>query len=88
MDGTQLNLFVPNIGKIKNNCGGMDIDRVSKRLYWIHCEKQMIESIDYEGKNKLFVAKVQNPIAVAIYSNYLFWSMNTTGEFEICLNLF
>lgn len=82
MDGTSLKLLITDAGKIVDDSGRIDVDRVNKRIYWNDREKGSIESADYDGNRRLTVVKAANPVALAVDGNILVWSQNTTGGYN------
>ncbi|XP_011503249.1 PREDICTED: low-density lipoprotein receptor-related protein 2-like [Ceratosolen solmsi marchali] len=78
LDGTSLKIVILNAGRIKNNCCRLDVDRLTKRIYWNDCEKGIIESSDYNGNDRVTVIKADDSVALAVYNNHLFWSQNST----------
>lgn len=58
---------------------GLTVDVQSKRLYW--CDQHnlsAIESISYDGTNRLVVLKkstnyISQPYSIQFYNNYIYW---------------
>ncbi|XP_011496201.1 PREDICTED: low-density lipoprotein receptor-related protein 2-like [Ceratosolen solmsi marchali] len=70
-DGTSKKLLISNIGGDE-----IGINSNHKRIFWANTKQKVIESANYEGQNRAFVAKIKNSVALNIYNNELFWIIN------------
>lgn len=82
MDGTEMVKIV----KKANNIGVLTIDLIKGRLYWTSQDaSSRIEWADLEGQKKgttLVELDSKDPLAVAIYQDYLYWTDWNTGDIE------
>ena len=61
---------------------GIELDRGNKRIYWVDGGVDRIESIDYNGNNRVLLSRVTgfHPFGVAMISPFLFvtdWALTT-----------
>ncbi|XP_023317821.1 low-density lipoprotein receptor-related protein 5-like isoform X1 [Trichogramma pretiosum] len=68
MDGTSKKFLISGAGGDE-----LVVDNPSKQIFWINVQAKVIESADYGGGNRAFVAKVQAPSVLAVYDRQLFW---------------
>lgn len=54
---------------------GLASDTIEHRLYWTDAKKQVIESCDYDGKNRRVMAKnLQHPYGVSVTRHHVYWT--------------
>ncbi|KAK2557468.1 Low-density lipoprotein receptor-related protein 6, partial [Acropora cervicornis] len=53
---------------------GMELDKGNKRVYWVDGGTDRIESVNYQGNNRILLSKVKgyHPFGVAMISRFLF----------------
>ncbi|XP_015761127.1 PREDICTED: uncharacterized protein LOC107340287 [Acropora digitifera] len=53
---------------------GMELDRGNKRIYWVDGGTDKVESVNYQGNNRILLSKVNgyHPFGVAMISRFLF----------------
>ena len=61
---------------------GIELDRGNKRIYWVDGGEDRIESIDYNGNNRVLLSRVTgfHPFGVAMIPPFLFvsdWALRT-----------
>ena len=61
---------------------GIELDRGNKRIYWVDGGEDRIESIDYNGNNRVLLKRVNgfHPFGVAMIPPFLFvtdWALRT-----------
>ena len=81
MDGSELVVLVPRI----NEPRGVQIDFQESRLYWASAGDKTIESSDFDGQNRLVVARLPQdswPQGLAILGDSIFWSDHYSGKLE------
>lgn len=81
MDGSD----VVNIVMNANHASGLTQDPESRRLYWASQSRPKgIESADWDGKNRQILVRndIEEPYAVTLYQNYVYWSDWNTGDVE------
>lgn len=52
------------------------LDHKSQKIYWSDARLDKIERSEYDGSNRVVIAKVtpQHPFDIAVYGDYLFWT--------------
>lgn len=68
-----------------NHASGLTQDVETRRLYWASQSRpKAIESADWDGKNRAIVVSedVEEPYAVALYGQFVYWSDWNTGDIE------
>ena len=81
MDGTDLRLLIADAGDIGEDGSGLTIDRINKRIYWYDVDQELIESIDYEGSNRVRVMSLEGLVAMAVHAGRLLWSQSSTSSY-------
>ena len=61
---------------------GMDLDRGNKRIYWVDGGTDRIESVNYQGNNRILLSKFTGFLAfgVAMISPFLFFTDLVPGD--------
>lgn len=75
MDGTSKKFLMKGVGGEE-----LVTDNHSKRIFWANAEAKVIESADYGGTNRAFVAKIHNPSVLTVYDRQLFWLTYENGK--------
>ncbi|KAL3841911.1 hypothetical protein ACJMK2_020000 [Sinanodonta woodiana] len=80
LDGSNREVLLSNLGRVH----GLTIDYTEKKLFWSDMDKQIIESSDLEGKNRVHVIsrELPNPMAITQYQDFLFWADWKTRTIE------
>ena len=53
----------------------MAIDYEQGRLYWTDAQLDRIESVDFDGKNRLVVvSNVMHPYGITVYNSFVYWT--------------
>nr|XP_022909737.1 low-density lipoprotein receptor-related protein 1 isoform X1 [Onthophagus taurus] len=55
---------------------GITLDHKAQKLYWSDARLDKIERCEYDGSNRIILAKVtpQHPFALAVYGDYIYWT--------------
>ncbi|XP_017777455.1 PREDICTED: low-density lipoprotein receptor-related protein 1 [Nicrophorus vespilloides] len=55
---------------------GLTLDHKAQKLYWSDARLDKIERCEYDGTNRVVLAKVmpQHPFALAVYGNLIYWT--------------
>ncbi|XP_039480591.1 low-density lipoprotein receptor-related protein 6 [Drosophila santomea] len=81
MDGSDLQTIVAGA----NHAAGLTFDQETRRLYWAtQSRPAKIESADWDGKRRqiLVGSDMDEPYAVSLYQDYVYWSDWNTGDIE------
>ncbi|XP_037825188.1 low-density lipoprotein receptor-related protein 6 [Lucilia sericata] len=81
MDGSELQTIISSA----NHATGLTLDPETRRLYWAtQSRPTKIESADWDGKKRqvLVSTDVDEPYAVSLYQDYVYWSDWNTGDIE------
>ncbi|XP_055856668.1 low-density lipoprotein receptor-related protein 6 [Episyrphus balteatus] len=81
MDGSELMTII----SAANHATGLTLDPETRRLYWASQSRPTkIESADSDGKKRqvLVGTDVDEPYAVSLYQDYVYWSDWNTGDIE------
>lgn len=81
LDGTD----VVTVISPANHPSGLTQDPESRRLYWAsQSHPKAIESADFDGKNRQVLVRndKEEPYAVTLYQDYVYWSDWSTGDIE------
>uniref|UniRef100_A0A1A9WIS8 EGF-like domain-containing protein n=1 Tax=Glossina brevipalpis TaxID=37001 RepID=A0A1A9WIS8_9MUSC len=81
MDGSELQTIISQA----NHATGLTLDPETRRLYWAtQSRPTKIESADWDGKKRqvLVSTDVDEPYAVSLYQDYVYWSDWNTGDIE------
>ncbi|XP_033156520.1 low-density lipoprotein receptor-related protein 6 [Drosophila mauritiana] len=81
MDGSDLQTIVAGA----NHAAGLTFDQETRRLYWAtQSRPAKIESADWDGKKRqiLVGSDMDEPYAVSLYQDYVYWSDWNTGDIE------
>lgn len=79
LDGSDLITIISGA----NQASGLTIDPDSRRLYWTsQTQPSAIESADWDGKRRqrLVTSDIEEPYAVTLYQDYVYWSDWNTGD--------
>ena len=60
---------------------GMELDRGNKRIYWVDGGTDRIESVNYQGNDRILLSEVNgfHPFGVAVISPFLFFTDWASG---------
>lgn len=72
LDGSQQFTLVTTTG----DATGLTLDAVEERMYWIELNSGNIMSTDLNGNDKNIILHRSNPLGLAVYGNYIYWSEN------------
>ncbi|KAH8340133.1 hypothetical protein KR067_010390 [Drosophila pandora] len=81
MDGSDLQTIVTGA----NHAAGLTFDQETRRLYWAtQSRPAKIECADWDGKRRqvLVGSDTDEPYAVSLYQDYVYWSDWNTGDIE------
>uniref|UniRef100_A0A0A1WEM1 Low-density lipoprotein receptor-related protein 6 n=1 Tax=Zeugodacus cucurbitae TaxID=28588 RepID=A0A0A1WEM1_ZEUCU len=81
MDGSELQTIISGA----NHATGLTLDPDTRRLYWAtQSRPTKIESADWDGKKRqiLINTDVDEPYAMSLYQDYVYWSDWNTGDIE------
>ncbi|EDW32548.1 GL11698 [Drosophila persimilis] len=81
MDGSELQAIVAGA----NYAAGLTFDQETSRLYWAtQSRPAKIERADWDGKKRqiLVCSDTDEPYAVSLYQDYVYWSDWNTGDIE------
>lgn len=88
MDGTHARSIV---SEAAYKASGVAVDIIAKRVYWCDSLLDYIETVDYDGGNRVMILRgqhVPSPSRLALFENRVFWSDATkqgimsVGKFE------
>lgn len=74
MDGTHARSIV---SEAAYKASGVTVDVIAKRVYWCDSLLDYIETVDYDGANRIMVLRgqhVPSPSRLAIFENRVFWT--------------
>lgn len=79
MDGSDLQTIISGA----NHVSGLTIDPETRRLYWT-CHPYSIESADWDGRKRhvLINHDMEDPFAITVYQDYVYWTDWNTGDIE------
>ncbi|KAI1297176.1 Low-density lipoprotein receptor-related protein 6 [Halotydeus destructor] len=65
---------------------GLTIDYEDERLFWVDAKLQIIESVDFEGQNRLKVTSGEMPqvFALTLSGDWLFWTDWSVSSISTC----
>lgn len=81
LDGSDLMTII----SMANHVSGLSQDPETRRLYWAsQTHPTAIESADWDGKNRQVLVRndIDEPYAVTLYKDYIYWSDWNTGDIE------
>lgn len=85
MDGTSALLILENKVELEETQirerMGFAISTLKKRIYFPNLENNILESLDYEGKGRVTIGKVNHPSSVTAYNDTVYWSEGSCKYF-------
>lgn len=81
MDGSELQTIIASA----NHAAGLTFDQDTRRIYWAtQSRPTKIECADWDGKRRqvLVSSDIDEPYAVSLYQDYVYWSDWNTGDIE------
>lgn len=74
-------IFFPVISGA-NHATGLSMDFETRRLYWTSQLHLTIESADWDGKNRHVLVTSDEPFAVTLFQDYVYWSDWQSGDIK------
>lgn len=77
MDGTDTRSIV---SEAAYKASGIAVDIIAKRIFWCDSLLDYIETVDYDGRNRVMVLRgqpVPSPSRLALFENRIFWTDST-----------